>query len=596
MKAKTSVVGWIFVVVTALLAVDVKAQSDPSPLSASEVNLYARLLMAADQRDFDSSLFLEGTTSRSTPVRWAASLKLAQLSRAYREETLPLLRQLAASRDTALAANAIFGLGLAKDTNSISLLASWTTREIPVARAAAWALGEIGANALPTLVSLLGERRSPLVLGELLFAAAKIRPMPVDALVPHLKSKSSYVIGAAAYAIARQGTSEGAVHLLTLSHHDPFIKSQVARGLRRSAVDDSLTDKALDILRQLYRDGYISVRVSAVFSLASYGAFAEDDILYAVNDRDASVRIAAAQALGYVLSPYRSIWSRLYEADTTFAFRVALVESSVRAGAALPELNSWRTHSNWRYRAAFVRSYGGDYDTLTARTVALLATYDPESRVRTAAYEVLAASDPDRNNEVVQRVLDDAMNDPDPVAREAIPWYVKVPTDLDILHSERDIGWYEGVVRQVVIPALSGPPRGATIQTDRGTIKVAFASLQAPITTYNFINLAQRGFYQVTRFHRVVPNFVAQDGDPRGDGNGGPGYSIRDEFSRESYSRGTVGMATAGPDTGGSQYFLTLSPQPHLEGHYTVFGRVVTGMAIMDALIQGDMIRSISIP
>jgi cyclophilin family peptidyl-prolyl cis-trans isomerase len=96
------------------------------------------------------------------------------------------------------------------------------------------------------------------------------------------------------------------------------------------------------------------------------------------------------------------------------------------------------------------------------------------------------------------------------------------------------------------------------------------------------------------RFHRVVPAFVAQGGDPRGDGSGGPGYAIRDELGRSPYVRGAVGMALSGPDTGGSQFFLTLAAQPHLEGHYAVFGHVAAGFKAMDALVQGDMLRNIT--
>ena len=106
---------------------------------------------------------------------------------------------------------------------------------------------------------------------------------------------------------------------------------------------------------------------------------------------------------------------------------------------------------------------------------------------------------------------------------------------------------------------------------------------------------AEKGYYRGTRFHRVVPNFVAQDGDPRGDGNGGPGYAIRDELNRRPYERGTVGMALSGPDTGGSQYFLTLSRQPHLDGHYTVFARVLGGDDVLDRIVQGDAILEVRV-
>ena len=122
------------------------------------------------------------------------------------------------------------------------------------------------------------------------------------------------------------------------------------------------------------------------------------------------------------------------------------------------------------------------------------------------------------------------------------------------------------------------------------------SAAEAPLTVHNFVALARRGYYRGTRFHRVVPGFVAQDGDPRGDGSGGPGYAIRDEHTRVRYARGVLGMALAGPNTGGSQYFLTLSPQPHLDGHYTVFARVVDGFVAMDALVQGDRILRVSAP
>ncbi|MEO8909100.1 MAG: peptidylprolyl isomerase [Gemmatimonadaceae bacterium] len=159
--------------------------------------------------------------------------------------------------------------------------------------------------------------------------------------------------------------------------------------------------------------------------------------------------------------------------------------------------------------------------------------------------------------------------------------------------SPKPISWYEGIVRTVVMPASSGKSINATIRTVRGSIRVELFGADAPITVANFLALARSGYYRNTRFHRVVPNFVAQDGDPRDDGNGGPGFSIRDEMNRRRYERGAVGMALSGPDTGGSQYFITHSPQPHLDGHYTVFGRVVQGFDVLDRIVQGDQITRI---
>lgn len=136
----------------------------------------------------------------------------------------------------------------------------------------------------------------------------------------------------------------------------------------------------------------------------------------------------------------------------------------------------------------------------------------------------------------------------------------------------------------------------AFIATEKGEIKIEFFPEDAPITVDNFIGLAQSGYFDGVEIHRVVPNFVVQDGDPRGDGNGGPGWQIRCEINMLTYDRGAVGMALSGKDTGGSQWFITHSPQPHLDGGYTVFGRVnETDMKIVDQLVKGDKILSIRI-
>jgi cyclophilin family peptidyl-prolyl cis-trans isomerase len=135
----------------------------------------------------------------------------------------------------------------------------------------------------------------------------------------------------------------------------------------------------------------------------------------------------------------------------------------------------------------------------------------------------------------------------------------------------------------------------AFIETARGTVEIELNMVEAPVTSLMFIDLARSGFFNGVRVHRLVPNFVIQAGDPRGDGEGGPGYTIRDEFSRLPYLRGSVGMALAGPETGGSQFFITLSPQPHLDGQYTVFGRVVAGEDVLDLVQQWDVIDRVRI-
>ena len=135
----------------------------------------------------------------------------------------------------------------------------------------------------------------------------------------------------------------------------------------------------------------------------------------------------------------------------------------------------------------------------------------------------------------------------------------------------------------------------AWIETARGDIEIELFIGDAPRTVSNFIRLAREGFYDGLRFHRVVPNFVLQAGDPGGDSSGGPGYTIRCEIGEGFYMRGSVAMALDGKDTGGSQFFITLLPQPHLNGRYTLFGHVRDGFAVLDQIEPGDRIRRIRI-
>jgi cyclophilin family peptidyl-prolyl cis-trans isomerase/HEAT repeat protein len=141
-------------------------------------------------------------------------------------------------------------------------------------------------------------------------------------------------------------------------------------------------------------------------------------------------------------------------------------------------------------------------------------------------------------------------------------------------------------------PALAAPPNSphVFIETAKGTIEFELAVLDAPQTSRSFVTLARKGFFNGLQVHRVVPNFVMQDGDPRGDGEGGPGYTLRDELTERPYLRGTVGMALSRRDDAGSQFFITHSPQPHLDGRYTVFGQVVNGMDVVDRIQVGDTI------
>jgi len=129
----------------------------------------------------------------------------------------------------------------------------------------------------------------------------------------------------------------------------------------------------------------------------------------------------------------------------------------------------------------------------------------------------------------------------------------------------------------------------ATLRTEKGDIVIELAAEKTPITVNNFVNLAQKGYYTDSTFHRVLPGFMAQGGDPTGTGSGGPGYTIEDEFTDLVHDRGVISMANTGrPNTGGGQWFITLVPTPHLDGMHAVFGKVVQGMDVVDSLTPRD--------
>ncbi len=130
----------------------------------------------------------------------------------------------------------------------------------------------------------------------------------------------------------------------------------------------------------------------------------------------------------------------------------------------------------------------------------------------------------------------------------------------------------------------------AAIKTDRGTIELELYPEHAPRTVNNFVFLAQEGFYNGVTFHRVISDFMIQGGDPTGTGAGGPGYKFEDEFTGNplKHEKGVISMANAGPNTNGSQFFITHGPQPHLDGRHTVFGKVTRGQDVVDAVQQGD--------
>jgi len=242
--------------------------------------------------------------------------------------------------------------------------------------------------------------------------------------------------------------------------------------------------------------------------------------------------------------------------------------------------------------ADWVREFAGAYRRAEA---------DPENDARLAAITALAdlaEQGPAVRAEVEAQFLAAFPRSPDYIVRRTVArrfgdaltrryWNGVLP-----IETGRSVEEYRDLARRYILG--QSRPGNVTIETERGNVVLQLYAYEAPLTVENFLRLADRRYFDGGRWHRVVPNFVIQDGDPRGDGSGGPGTIIRDEINRRRYDRGTLGMALSGPDTGGSQFFITHSAQPHLDGGYTVFGHVVAGWDVLDQIVQGDRIRRIA--
>lgn len=290
------------------------------------------------------------------------------------------------------------------------------------------------------------------------------------------------------------------------------------------------------------------------------------------HDADARVRLAAVEALARLadsasVRPAARKALRVQLEDEDFTVRAAALSGLAHgadAGDLAAAMESYRAHGSdhaFDARLAFWQLA----DSALRRSPAL-----PDS---------------------IDRALGALPLPADPLERAAAAAIPRFAAWKDAPVPARPLAWYEQRARE----ASRRRAPVARIETERGAIELQLHGADAPLTVYNFVSLARAGYFDGQRFHRVVPDFVVQAGDPRGDGNGGPGYAIRDEINPHPYQRGTLGMALSGRDTGGSQFFVTHSPQPHLDGGYTVFGQLLQGGDVLDRIVQGDHIVRITI-
>jgi cyclophilin family peptidyl-prolyl cis-trans isomerase/HEAT repeat protein len=372
---------------------------------------------------------------------------------------------------------------------------------------------------------------------------------------------------------------------------DPTLRLETVSAL--GALHDTAS---LDRLIDLSGDGWPAMRVAALRAIRDIDPDAFMLVLSGV-DQDAhwSVRAAAASILATV-EPERAtprLTAMLAEKDVRVLPAAIDALARIKAADLGPRLLAFLKHDDVMVRAAAAVAIGEL--KVPGAEPALIEAYAAGARdgmyqARCGAltaitkYGVTAA----------MPVLKQALGDKD--------WAVRVRARTLIHELDPAVDVSLGIRPAPTRPAASydGPAMVSPavsphvfIDTDKGTVEIELAVLDAPQAAANFLALAQSGHFSGVPIHRVVANFVVQDGDNRGDGEGSPGYTIRDEINERPYLRGTVGMALDWADTGGSQFFITHSPQPHLDGRYTVFGHVVAGMECVDRLQQWDVIRRV---
>lgn len=305
---------------------------------------------------------------------------------------------------------------------------------------------------------------------------------------------------------------------------------------------------------------------------------------------DPSRRRFAAQVAG--VAGLDEVLGRLTD-DLDPTVRTAALGARLEAGQGLPAAERGLIDRDPAARARAVEWLTEHPEVPYERIVAAMA--GPGWRRQTelgtdgvAALVARASAEPLERGAIVEVIEQLAVGGHHLVRRAAADALVELGrprTDPGPVETTKDPGGYRLVVQ------LTREPQRVVLTTSRGEVRLRLDCPRAPLTCLNFVQLAGQGFYDGLVFHRVVPDFVVQGGDPRGDGWGGPGYTIRDEINRLRFERGVVGMALAGPDTGGSQFFVTLSPQPHLDGGFTAFAVVESGMEVLDRIVQGDRIE-----
>jgi len=450
----------------------------------------------------------------------------------------PILLAAVASNDPLSRAYGARGLGALKDQADLeALLPLLRDRDETVVVNAVRAVALLGqARAVPAVSALL---RSP-------SSALRVEALKALSVLPPDRGLRERVV-------AEVGSPE------------PWVRAAALQALARMEREEFAL-----VLANLDPDPVWFVRAGLAAALAIAGDEASQARLLAMlKDEDPRVLPAVLEALRQARGPDSVDTLRRHLDHPDFAVRMAAADQL--AAMKVTGLSEALAASHARAR--------GDVE-MDARLslVALLALQ--KDAAATARLREIAETDPARPvRERAIQALRSLGETPPPAGPETV--------SRPVLDYRAALAPYEvGADARVFTPRVF-------LHTRHGRLEIHLNVVEAPLMSAAFLDLARRGYYDGLTFHRVVPGFVVQGGDPRGDGNGGPGFTLRDELGQRPYGRGVVGMALSGRDTGGSQLFITLAPAPHLDARYTVFGWVASGMEVADKLRPGDAIEKV---
>ncbi len=469
------------------------------------------------------------------PVKIAALYALVRLgstgSTAVYEEWLP-------DSDPWVRSLAIRGLGLTKNDAYTGLVASGLNdRSNNVVSQAVASLGQIASEkAVDYIIARLAQEKDEKIEEQIIEVLGRLKAHRAKDYVLDIIADTvdNNIMGAALVYLAKTGY-DGTVALI-----------------------DSLTD--LD-------NRYLNVKITEALTELG-GDLVKPRLAMLFGDTAASVRAAAFEAL-----------VKFDPTNMDYYIKTALKDSDYVVESMAVDMIGEHKKANFLPQLATLMTVGNASNPDLKRSIAA----------------TVGQFIPGPQDSVAEGILYDCLNDGDyVVSKEAAEIYKdKLDKNMSAYVNHPSPLASVGEIKSFLENHETNPY--AIMHTNRGDFAIELYKDAAPLTVYNFIDLSNNGFYAGLIFHRVIPNFVAQGGDPRGDGWGGPGYTIRSEYNNITYDRGAVGMASSGKDTEGSQFFITFSPQPHLDARYTNFGQVVAGMEVVDQIVRGDSILSIVI-